>query len=281
MDTRDWAEEAHAWFESYHEAIVVSVTATNDSSTTRVEQDVVSSPFFGNLTVGDVLWNRFTSNPVLMGGANNTNKNINIASDNDKNCHYATHFLLDWKAHDYDLLEQDRGWQPLLRSLPKVEHYRLLTLIRRNLLKPLQDVSNQTLVSRHQWVLIEGLRWKAGLYERADVLNVIQQHSKNILEKSSLIDQDSSCPSNTFKNSTACHSSSLEVCTEQSSSNGEEEDGLSFGREHLPPCQETCCVKQGHFAFHFITSKSRMERCRRVFTVVDNSNLHQRRRHRP
>jgi hypothetical protein len=253
MDTRDWAEEAHAWFESYHQAMTAAAAAEasqqaaaqeaqqqHDNDNVNAEimdaatKDVVASRFFGNLIVDDALWQRFISHPVLMGGAaaNKHNKNSNNKkSDNgddteivvvDTVDQYAKQLLLNWKSHDFDLLEQDRGWQPLLRSLPKVQHYRLLTLIRRNLLQPFDndendDVSNsknETLVSRHLWVLLEGLRWKAGLYQRPDVLAVIQQHYTNASSS-----RDESC-STTTTTSTACHSSSLEVVCCSNSSNG-------------------------------------------------------------
>ena len=140
MNTSDWAEAAHEWFDRYHSAIVEGTFSPQE--------------FFYDLhPIDEDLWQRFRTHPVLS----------NVALDN-------------WQPTDFDVFEQVRGWQPLLRKLPKVPDYRLLTLIRRNLLKPLTDQDNHGLVSRHQWTLMEALRWKYGYYQRPEVLAAIQSN---------------------------------------------------------------------------------------------------------
>lgn len=138
MKTSDWAEEAYHWFQSYHQAIA--------------DGSFDPSQFFSDLVVDDVLLHTIDQHPLL-----------------------GLVDLLQWETHHFSLFEQVRGWQPILRQLPKVKNYRLLTLIRRDLTLPLEEPSNQALVSRHQWTLLEGLRWRKGLYDRADVQDVIQK----------------------------------------------------------------------------------------------------------
>ncbi|KAL7575722.1 hypothetical protein ACA910_003056 [Epithemia clementina (nom. ined.)] len=156
MNTADWAEDAHIWFESYHLAISQGTFAAKD--------------FFFDLA------------PVAN---NNDDDDDDQCNKNNKDDHlhvwerYRCHPLLknvsldDWQPGDFDLLEQMRGWQPLLRKLPKVPEYRLLTLIRRNLYLPLSDKENFGLVSRHQWTLMEALRWRQGYYQKSQVVEAI------------------------------------------------------------------------------------------------------------
>ena len=135
MQTSDWAAEAYTWFESYHEAVLSG-------------KDL--SQFFGALVVDNEIVRMVTDHPLL--------RHVRLEN---------------WQSSPFDALEMERGWQPLLRRLPSVPDNRLLTLARRNLLLPLRHRSNQTLISRQHWALLEGLRCKAGLYKRPEVLNAI------------------------------------------------------------------------------------------------------------
>ena len=137
MQTSDWAQEAADWFESYHQAILSNKDVT--------------SLFFNDLIVDDDIYESFRKHPLL--------------GEID---------LKNWKSTPFELLEQARGWKPFLARLPKVADYRLLTLVRRDLTLSIDDTTNQTLVSRQHWTLLEGLRWKAGLYKDPDVLEKIK-----------------------------------------------------------------------------------------------------------
>ena len=142
MNTTDWAEEPHNWFQLYHRSIAEGTFSTRD--------------FFFDLELDSALWQRYRSHPLL----------VDVSLDN-------------WQPGDFDLLEQVRGWEPLIRQLPrKVPDYRLLTLIRRSLYRPLSDKDNHALVSRQQWTLMELIRWKEGYNQLPEVLSSLRDTAK-------------------------------------------------------------------------------------------------------
>jgi translation elongation factor EF-1beta len=165
MRPSDWAEEALEWFESYHSAVRKSQddehpaqvnTSDNEETKHAAPTDFAAADvFFGDCRVDDAFLARVLKHPVL--------RHVN---------------LLEYPVHDFEAFEQARGWLPLLTRLPKVADYRLLTMLRRSLLLPMDDPTNQALVSRHQWTVIEGLRWKLGYYHRPGVQCHLEMHAE-------------------------------------------------------------------------------------------------------
>ena len=155
MRTSDWAEEAHAFFHAYHDGIVSGSLDRSLFHLDVLDDDKESDNNNNSISGSRSLLRAMQTNPLLRGVD-----------------------LSDWQKEEnpFILLEQTRGWQPLLRRLPLVPDHRLLTLIRKDLRKPLSDASNHTLVSRQQWTVMEWLRWNQGLYNH-------QQETIQVLAK--------------------------------------------------------------------------------------------------
>jgi translation elongation factor EF-1beta len=139
MDTADWAQEAEAFLQEYHQSLL---DETID----------IPARYFPEWKLEDVA-QLVDSNPVL--------KNLE---------------LRNYQANPFELFETVRGWKPVLRRLPVIQDARIVTLARRDLCSSLQaSDDNVFLVSRQHWALVECLRHAQGLYQDETVRKVLKQ----------------------------------------------------------------------------------------------------------
>jgi len=155
MDTAEWAEEADAFLTSYHQFVCQEI----------VSNDIVSSKISGVPEISSSIQNRYFDEWDVRIVQELVQKNPVIRSINVKNL----------EASPFELFESARGWQPVLRRIPRVYDSRIVTIARRSLCVSLKDPDNLFLVSRQQWSLLELLRHAQGLYQEKSVLDVLKK----------------------------------------------------------------------------------------------------------
>ena len=83
--------------------------------------------------------------------------------------------LSNFQSNPFEVLKIGRGWQPFLKRMVTKDTTKIMTLLRRDITKPLQDQTNLCIVPRDKWI-IEALRWSDGLYGLKKSQDAINQN---------------------------------------------------------------------------------------------------------
>lgn len=161
----DWAADAHMFYHMYHRKI--SFTCKNDDNNFQYnvmnDTDIFPTQFSTSSNF-KVIHEKFKQHPLL--------NSINLSN---------------FQSNPFEVLENVRGWQPFLKRMVTKDTTKIMTLLRRDITKPLQDQTNLCIVPRDKWMLIEALRWSDGLYglkKSQDAINQnFQTDSKQNLKK--------------------------------------------------------------------------------------------------